>query len=139
MTENHAIKQAARNYAQECGVTYREALDIIRRRGSDGRRLDDFVVRVLIEAIEGCGIGHWAGVQKWDGTHSALITDIGGEPYELSPAKIRPAFAEYLQGHPECEIDDVDSYLADEIVQTALFGGVIYRFEARRRTLTYHW
>ena len=29
-------------------------------------------------------------------------------------------------------------WLDDEIVQTALFGGVIYRFEARPRTNTFH-
>ncbi|WP_348809872.1 hypothetical protein [Gordonia sp. VNK1] len=28
---------------------------------------------------------------------------------------------------------DIDGYLADEIIQSALFGGVIYRTQVRRR------
>lgn len=138
MTANHATKQAARRYAQQHGVNYRDALAAVRRRGSDAERTDEFARRVLIEAIEGCGIGHWAQIGAWDGAAAAVITDIGGECSRLSPTVIRSALLDYLSDHPDCHLVDVDSYLADEIVQTALFGGVIYRFEARPRPNTFH-
>ncbi|MDF0531264.1 hypothetical protein P0W64_00300 [Tsukamurella sp. 8F] len=107
---------------------------IIGRRGDD--RFEPVATRILIEAIEGCGIRHWARIDAWDGRSEAVITDLGGEVFDLSIATMTPAVVDLLERDPECDVVDIDSYLADEIVQQCLFGLVLYRSEVRRRPTT---
>ncbi|MFC7752302.1 hypothetical protein [Tsukamurella soli] len=57
---------------------------------------ETIVERVLIESVEGCGIRHWARIDDVSAHHP------GFEPLDV---------------HPD---------LADELIQTALFGGVIH-------------
>jgi len=97
--------------------------------------LDTFVTRLLIEAVEGCGIRHWARIDSWDGATAADITDLGGETFRLDAGTIGPTLDNFVAGGPRREPLDVDSYIdiADEIIQTALFGCVIYRTTVRRR------
>ncbi|WP_040524871.1 hypothetical protein [Gordonia effusa] len=132
MTENFAEKRAARRYAREYGVSYREALGIIR---TDTRRYRDHATRLLIEAVEGCGITHWCGVENWDGIERATIVDVGGEEFSLDANRVALALGAYFAAHTEVEPLDLDSYIADEVIQTMLFGGVIYRNQIRRRTV----
>lgn len=51
-----------------------------------------------IEAVEGCGIAYWAVVNNWD----VMATSEYAVP------------------------SDVEGYLADQVVQIALFGQVVY-------------
>lgn len=134
VTSNSAVKRAARSYGRQHGVGYRAALRIIGRRGDD--RFEPVATRILIEAIEGCGIRHWARIDAWDGRSEAVITDLGGEVFDLSIATMTPAVVDLLERDPECDVVDIDSYLADEIVQQCLFGLVLYRSEVRRRPTT---
>ncbi|TWS24989.1 hypothetical protein FK268_07060 [Tsukamurella sputi] len=136
MTSNSALKRAARTYSREHGIGYRAALRIVDRR--DGDRFQYLATRVLIEAIEGCGIRHWAGVDSWDGWSHARITDLGGESFDVDASTIAPSLAAFLAGHPECDARDIDGYLADEFVQHGLFGLVIYRSEITHRPRTVH-
>ncbi|MEE4021902.1 hypothetical protein V1Y59_02335 [Gordonia sp. PKS22-38] len=92
-----------------------------------------FARRLLIEAVEGCGIRHWARIDAWDGVGCARITDLGGETFELNVENLSSALVVHLDDNTPRYPLDVDSYLADEIVQTMLFGVVIYRSEIRRR------
>lgn len=93
----------------------------------------DLLERLLIEAVEGCGIRHWARVDHWDGRRSVTIMDIGGEGYLLTEESLAPVLLRQVDAGVISEPLDIDSYLADEIVQTALFGCVIYRSLVRRR------
>ncbi|ROZ89042.1 hypothetical protein [Gordonia sp. OPL2] len=91
------------------------------------------VQRLLIEAVEGCGVRHWARIDDWDGSSAVLLTDLGGQRYRLTVDSLSPAVIAHIA---ECAISDpleVDSYLADEIIQSTLFGAVIYRTDVRRR------
>lgn len=96
----------------------------------------EFVRRILIEAIEGCGIRHWAGVQHWDGEAAAVITDLGGDSFRLTVENLIPLVRAHFGGVVDRSPMEVDSYLADEILQTQLFGGVIYRTQVQRRPTT---
>lgn len=131
MTERFAEKHAAREYARDNGVSYRNALDVVRSR----RQIDPtpFAVQVLIEAVEGCGIRHWARIDAWDGRETAVISDIGGEQYVVTVADCIPAVRSLIDAAAVCEPLDVDSYGADDIIQSMLFGCVIYRRQVRRR------
>ena len=132
MTEGFAEKRAARTHALENGVSYRTGLAAVRKQlaAAEGA---PFARRLLIEAVEGCGIRHWARVDEWDGGDHATITDGGGESYRLTVADLAPAVAEYRDAGAIDHPLDVDSYLADEIIQALLFGCVIYRSEVRKR------
>lgn len=134
MTERYAEKRAARTYARENGVPYRAALQVIRGRHADvGDAL--YTQRLLIEAVEGCGIRHWARIDDWDGVGSLAITDLGGEMYRLTADELTPMLSAYRGvGTIERPLD-IDGYLADEIIQSTLFGGIIYRSEVRRRPI----
>ncbi|GAB08916.1 hypothetical protein GOARA_021_01540 [Gordonia araii NBRC 100433] len=132
MTRNSAEKRAARAYAQEHGVAYRQAVEAIRRNDAD--QIDDssFVHRILIEAVEGCGIRHWAQIVEWDGERRAVARDLGGETFELTLATLASELREFRSAAPEASPLDIDSYIADEVVQASLFGAVIYRRPVRR-------
>ncbi|PKZ64546.1 hypothetical protein CYJ73_16765 [Gordonia terrae] len=131
MTERFAEKHAAREYARDNGVSYRSALGAVRLR----RRTDPtpFAEQVLIEAVEGCGIRHWARIDAWNGRDSAVLSDIGGEQYVLTVADLIPVVRSLIDSAAVSEPLDVDSYDADEIIQSMLFGCVIYRHQVRRR------
>lgn len=75
--------------------------------------------------MEGCGIAHWATVDDWDGT-TAAITELGGARHQLDADALAVTLAGYVTVHPGTDADSIDGYVADEIVQTALFGQVIY-------------
>ncbi|MFE0748966.1 hypothetical protein [Gordonia sp. NPDC058843] len=92
-----------------------------------------YVQRLLIEAVEGCGVRHWARIDEWDGVGSVVITDIGGEVYRLTAESLAPVVSTHIDEGTISEPLDVDSYLADDIIQSALFGCVIYRHEVRHR------
>lgn len=136
MTSNSAIKRAARAYGHEHSVSYRAALQAVSR--SNGERFRMLATRVLIEAIEGCGIRHWADVNHWDGWSNAVITDLGGETFTLDVATITPSLLTFLDQNPDCGPLDIDGSLADEFVQLGLFGLVIYRSEISKRPKTAH-
>ena len=136
MTSNSALKRTARKYSRQHHISYRDALRIVDRRGD--ARFEHLATRVLIEAIEGCGIRHWAGVETWDGWSRATITDLGGESFDLVLDTIAPALSAFLRENPESDARDIDSYLADEFVQLGLFGLVIYRSEVTHRPRTSH-
>ncbi len=91
-----------------------------------------FAQRLLIEAVEGCGIRHWARVEEWDGVGRTTITDLGGERYVIGVDTVLQTLREHLDDHPGLKPNDIDSYFADEAVQLLLFGGVIYRLELHR-------
>ena len=133
MTSNSAEKRAARAYSRQNHVSYRTALAMVRNRQSDTPEHDLFGQRLLIEAIEGCGIRHWAHVDEWDGESCAVITDVGGESYRLTVDNVMPGLVRYLREDAVREPLEIDSYIADEVIQTALFGHVIYRSVIRRR------
>lgn len=136
VTSNSALKRAARDYSRQHGVSYRDAIRVVDRRTDD--RFHYLATRVLIEAIEGCGIRHWAGVEAWDGWSHATITDLGGESFDLDHGTIAPALAAYLRENPESDAREIDGYLADEFVQSGLFGLIIYRSEVTHRPRTIH-
>lgn len=102
-------------------------------RHGDAARYAPYARRLLIEAIEGCGIRHWAHVESWDGVSVAVISDLGGETFELTTVNVVPFLAAYADRHGDWEPMEIDSYLADELIQEALFGGVISRTQVRRR------
>ncbi|MDJ0004884.1 MULTISPECIES: hypothetical protein [Nocardiaceae] len=129
MTRNHVEKHAARAYAAANGVTYRQGLAAVR---ANCTIVLPYAQRLLIEAIEGCGIRHWSNVHDWDGCGRASITDLGGERFVLTPDVVVPVIREHLDAHPNLEPLHIDSYFADEAVQRTLFGGVIYRLELHR-------
>jgi hypothetical protein len=133
MTERCAEKQAARKYARDNDVSYRAALVVVRRQRGCVSEGMPFARRLLIEAVEGCGVLHWARVDAWDGRHCLTITDVGGEAYRLTVDNLAPAALTHLKAGTINHPLDVDSYLADEIIQTTLFGCVIYRSEVRKR------
>ena len=133
MTERFAEKLAARQYARDNGVSYRAALEVVRAQSDRVRDVAPFARRLLIEAVEGCGILHWARVDAWDGVDCLTVTDLGGEVYRLTINALTPILIAYLEAGAIQRPLDVDSYLADEIVQTTLFGCVIYRSEVRKR------
>ncbi|OZF27229.1 hypothetical protein CH295_21765 [Rhodococcus sp. 14-2483-1-2] len=91
-----------------------------------------FAQRLLIEAVEGCGIRHWARVEEWDGVGRTTITDLGGERYVIGVDTVLQTLREHLDDHPGLKPNDIDSYFADEAVQLLLFGDVIYRLELHR-------
>lgn len=133
MTEHAAEKRAARRFARENFVSYRTALTAVRAQRVDVAQIAPFAQRLLIEAVEGCGIRHWARVNSWDGAQCVTITDLGGEVYRLTIEGVAPMVADYRDSGVIESPLDVDSYLADEIIQSILFGGVIYRSEVRKR------
>lgn len=92
-----------------------------------------FARRLLIEAVEGCGILHWARVDGWDGHHCLTVTDLGGEVYRLTVNNLALVVLTHLDAGAIHHPLDVDSYFADEFIQTTLFGCVIYRSEVRKR------
>ena len=132
VTKNHADKRAARSYARAHGLPYRQALASVRAARADRMSLLPFAERLLIEAIEGCGIRHWARVDEWDGVGRAVITDLGGERFVLTVDTVLLVLRQHLDDHPKLRPTDIDSYFADEAVQRLLFGGVIYRLELHR-------
>lgn len=136
MTSNSALKRAARAYSREHGVSYRTALHAVDRHRAD--RIEQLATRVLIEAVEGCGIRHWAGVDEWDGWTRARITDLGGEGFVVDRATVTPPLVAHLRVHPDLDQREIDGYLADEFVQLGLFGLVIYRAEVTHRPRTAH-
>ena len=131
MTERCAEKHSARKYARDNGISYRDALDVVRSR----RRLDPtpFAERVLIEAVEGCGIRHWARVDDWDGRACVTLRDIGGERYRVVMDDLITALRPLIDAGVLSAPLEVDSYAADEMIQVMLFGCVIYRSQVRRR------
>lgn len=132
MTRHYAEKRMARMYARDNNVTYRVALARVRdRRARVGA---DISRRILIEAVEGCGVTHWARIDQWDGAGCATITDLGVETYRLTVDDLSPVVRSWRQTDSIIGPLDVDSYLADEFIQTMLFGGVIYRVGIRRRS-----
>ncbi|MBD0023833.1 hypothetical protein GII33_21315 [Gordonia pseudamarae] len=135
MTRNAAEKRAAREYARKHGVTYRSALDAMRasHHPDPPADLDRFVTRLLIEAVEGFGIRHWARIDSWDGAAAARITDVSGETFHLDADTVGPVIGDFIAIEHLRKPLDLDAYLADEIIQTALFGFVIYRPTVRRR------
>ncbi|MGV9481155.1 hypothetical protein [Gordonia polyisoprenivorans] len=98
-----------------------------------GDVFDLYLTRLLIEAIEGCGVRHWARVEYWDGVTTATITDVGGERFVLNAAAVGQTLCDFLVSEPQLHPMDLDSFHADVIVQRALFGCTIYRSEVRRR------
>ena len=88
---------------------------------------DTLTQRVLLEAIEGGGIAHWARVEEWDGERSATIVESGGVRHSFDLDAASAAVADYLARNPEFDPGDVDADLADEIVQMSLFGSIVYR------------
>ncbi len=138
MTKFSARKRTAREYAQAHGVAYRQALAVIRneRPAPDESCFDDFVTRLLIEAVEGCGIRHWALIREWDGASTAVIADLGGEVFDLSADSLGECLRDYLVEEHLIRPLDIDSFHADDVVQRALFGGTIYRPGVRRRPQT---
>lgn len=136
MTKNSAEKRAAREYALNHAVSYRRALTEVRAADRHGSQVSEpHVTRLLIEAVEGCGIRHWARVLAWDGATSATIADVGGETFVLSADTVSKALHELLVAEPNLEPLDLDSYHADLVIQHALFGCIIYRTGVRRRPL----
>ncbi|AZG44574.1 hypothetical protein [Gordonia insulae] len=133
MTERFAEKRAARKYSRDNDVSYRVALAVVRTESGRLSKGVPFARRLLIEAVEGCGILHWARVDAWDGDRCLTITDLGGETYRLTVDSLAPVLLAHLRAGAINQPLDVDSYLADEIVQTTLFGCVIYRSEVRKR------
>ncbi|MEP9416156.1 MULTISPECIES: hypothetical protein [unclassified Gordonia (in: high G+C Gram-positive bacteria)] len=89
--------------------------------------------RLLIEAAEGCGITHWARIDSWDGEGTLAVTDLGGERFQLTIDSLSPVLLDHLTDGTICDPLDIDAYLPDEIIQSALFGAVIYRTLIRRR------
>lgn len=132
MTKNHSEKRAARAYAQLHSLPYRQALASMRAARADRASLSPFAQRLLIEAVEGCGIRHWARVEEWDGVARAVITDLGGERFVLTVDVVMIELREHLDNNPTLQPNDIDSYFADETVQRILFGGIIYRLELHR-------
>lgn len=92
--------------------------------------------RLLIEAIEGCGIRHWAYVEEWDGESRTVIRDLGGDRFVLTAEDADGLIENYRAANPDWDPDAIDSYTADVILQSALFGSVIYRTGVRRRPIT---
>ena len=88
---------------------------------------DTLTQRVLLEAIEGGGIAHWARVEEWDGERSATIVESGGVRHSFDLDTASAAVADYLARNPDFDPGDVDADLADEIVQMSLFGSIVYR------------
>lgn len=88
---------------------------------------DTLTQRVLLEAIEGGGIAHWARVEEWDGERSATIVESGGVRHSFDRDAASAAVADYLARNPDFDPGDVDADLADEIVQMSLFGSIVYR------------
>lgn len=132
MTSNSARKRAVRAYSEQHGISYRKALAVL-ASGDAAVDTRAIAVRILIEAVEGCGIRHWARVDDWDGSSRAIIADLGGERFDLTATSLMPLVADHVETAGSVEPRDVDSYLADEIIQTGLFGCVIYRMGVRRR------
>jgi len=132
VTKNNADKRAARAYAQAHSLPYRQALASVRADRADRMSLLPFAQRLLIEAVEGCGIRHWARVEEWDGVGRTTITDLGGERFVIGVDTVLQTLREHLDDHPGLKPNDIDSYFADEAVQLLLFGGVIYRLELHR-------
>lgn len=132
MTKNSAEKRAARAYARSNDVSYRQAIGAVRRDSLSDDADVAFIHRVLIEAVEGCGIRHWAEVLEWDGVSRAIVRDVGGEVFSLTSATLAAAVRRYRTSNPTSAPLEMDSYLADEIVQSALFDIVIYRLRRRR-------
>ncbi|WP_042939488.1 hypothetical protein [Rhodococcus sp. AW25M09] len=132
MTKNHAEKRLARAYAQAHDLPYRQALASVRAARADPTPLLPFAQRLLIEAVEGCGVRHWACVDEWDGVGRATITDLGGERFVLTVDSVLLVLREHLDENPTLQPNDIDSYFADEAVQRVLFGGVIYRLDLHR-------
>ena len=132
MTKNHAEKRAARAYANTHSLSYRQALASMRAARIDRMSLCPFAQRLLLEAVEGCGIRHWARVEEWDGVGRATITDLGGERFVLTVDSFLVALREHLDHNPTLRTNDIDSYFADEAVQQILFGCIIYRLELHR-------
>lgn len=132
MTIDSAEKRAARALARQEGVSYRHALAAVRaRRASD--RIDEVTRLVMIEAIEGCGIRHWARTTFWDGVDAATLVDLGGEEYRVDLDAVRPLVAELIEREPELDVRDVDGDVADGLVQSAVFGLILYRPLVRHR------
>ncbi|WP_206487668.1 hypothetical protein [Rhodococcus sp. KRD162] len=132
MTKNHSDKRAARSYAQAHALSYRQALTKVRAARADRTSLSPFAQRLLIEAVEGCGIRHWASVEEWDGVGRATVTDLGGERFVLTVDSVLLVLCEHLADNPTLQPNDIDSYFADEAVQRLLFGSVIYRLDLHR-------
>lgn len=132
MTERSAEKRSARNYARINGVSYRTALAAVRDRQA-GADCIPFARRLLIEAVEGCGIRHWARVVDWDGIGCLTVTDLGGETYRLTADQLAPVLATYRDAGTIAHPLDIDSYVADDVIQAMLFGCTIYRSEVRKR------
>lgn len=88
---------------------------------------DTLTQRVLLEAIEGGGIAHWARVEEWDGERSATIVESGEVRHSFDLDAASAAVADYLARNPDFDPGDVDADLADEIVQMSLFGSIVYR------------
>lgn len=134
MTRNAAEKRVAREHARRQGISYRCALAEVReaQRLSNGT-FDLYVSRLLIEAIEGCGVRHWARVEYWDGATSAILTDVGGERFVLNASAVGQTLRDFLVSEPHLRPMDLDSFHADVVIQQALFGCTIYRSEVRRR------
>ncbi|ACY22618.1 hypothetical protein Gbro_3421 [Gordonia bronchialis DSM 43247] len=134
MTSNAAEKRAAREYARRHRVSYRSALIAVRTaRSLTTEVFDEYVARLLIEAIEGCGIRHWAHIRSWDGATTATITEVGGDTFVLDAETVGPASHDFLIREPHVRPLDLDSFHADVIIQSALFDCVIYRSQVRRR------
>jgi hypothetical protein len=98
----------------------------------------DLADRIIREAIEGCGICRWARVDHWEGQGAARITGHGGSPHVIDEQLVRRGVASILldqrQASPDTvaalttnAVDRVDSYVADEVVQIALFGQLLFR------------
>ena len=134
MTRSAAEKQVAREHARRQGISYRRALAEMRQIHRLSNEAPDlYVTRLLIEAVEGCGVRHWARVEYWDGATTATITDVGGERFVLNAAAVGQALRDFLVSEPHLQPMDLDSFHADVIIQRALFGCTIYRSEVRRR------
>jgi hypothetical protein len=107
---------------------------------------DNDVVEIFITAMEG-GIGYWsvADEYKWrhlyadnDCTQAislgddyvlAVLSDTEGEDFkdlELTPAKIKAGVKWVLNNRFGYNIFDIDSDVADVIVQAGLFGEIVY-------------
>ena len=87
---------------------------------------------ILITAVEG-GINHWADVTEYD--HKKGVAMIHKERRTtgmvITAHMIKeaiPAFVYYANSHmrPDFDLSDIDSELADAIIQFIRFGGVVY-------------
>lgn len=132
MTRNYSEKRCARDFARLHALPYRQALAAVRMARRDHSAIAPYAQRLLIEAVEGCGISHWARTVEWDGIGRAEICDLGGERFVLTLDTAAPILRQYLDTDQGWHPMDIDSYIADEVVQRALFGAVIYRLDLHR-------